>query len=152
MFRTHLLPLCCFTVSFITRINSYTIDIVGTTSVSTNLRTWYSGSYILRFFYLECRHKVTKKSILHIYKLIGTYLILFGISFTHLSHKQFFFSDCFHKILHILHVHSLVIYPILLQVFKNFTIYYYVGNFYKFVNASSKIIFKLNYFNNNLIV
>jgi hypothetical protein len=91
MFRTHLLPLCCFTVSFITRINSYTIGIVGTTSVSTNLRTWYSGSYILRFFYLECRHKVTKKSILHIYKLIGTYLILFGISFTHLSHKQFFF-------------------------------------------------------------
>ena len=90
MFRTHLLSLCCFTVSFITRINSYTIDIVGTTSVSTNLRTWYSGSYILRFFYLECRHKVTKKSILHIYKLIGTYLILFGISFIHLSHKQFF--------------------------------------------------------------
>ena len=100
MFRTHLLPLCCFTVSFITRINSYTIGIMGTTSVSTNLRTWYSGSYILRFFYLECWHKVTKKSILHIYKLIGTYLILFGISFTHLSHKQlfiYFFQIAFTK-------------------------------------------------------
>ena len=60
-----------------------------------------------------------KKSILHIYKLNGTYLILFGMSFTHLSHKKnfiFIFSDCFHKILHILHVHSLVLCPILLQV------------------------------------
>ena len=70
-------------------------------------------------------------------------------AYTFESQTNFFFPDCFHKILHILYVNSLVLYLILLQVLNNFTIDYYVRIFYKFVNASSKIIFNLTYFKRN---